>query len=229
MPTYVYFIIGFGGIALIALVSSLYYFFKNKNRKSQPETAFQPPFKPKTTNKLYFGMYEGFGAKMAVRLDIYVYVIPQKDSCPLCRVFENQILVLANKSDRYMTMHEAIAAGYHHLGCSHQEANYYFQKTTLPEAYEVAIQEEAYQKRLALFQHEAKVRAQDYAMLHADNPAKQRAASMQKEQAFAALKAFCQKNNLPVRLFACSYHCVLPLKWSMQEEENAPFRYTNLK
>lgn len=229
MPTYAYFIIGFGGIAVIALVSSLYYFFKNKNRKSQPETAPQPPLKPKTTNKLYFGIYEGFGAKMAVRLDIYVYVVPQKDSCPLCRVFENQILVLANKSDRYMTMHEAMAAGYHHLGCIHQEANYYFQKTTLPAAYELAIQEEAYQKRLLLFQHEAKIRAEDYAMLHADNPAKQKAASKRKQQALAELKTFCHNNNLPVRLFACSYNCVLPLKWSVQEEENAPFRYTNLK
>ena len=205
MPRYaIYLIIGFGGLLVIAIVSSCYYYFKKKHHPESAAVDTKPTRKQSQDHPpLYFGMYEGFGAKMGPRFDIYVYVIPEPNSCPLCRVFENQVLVLAPQSDRYLTMHEAIAAGYHHLGCTHQEANYYFTKTTLPNGYDQVEQERQYNLRKNLFRYEAAVREQDYLMFHANHVKAQQSAKAQKQVLLQKITAV-----LPSKCLAISWVCL---------------------
>ncbi len=126
-----------------------------------------------------------------------VYVPPLKDSCLLCRPFENKILIWAKTSEDYTTMEQALKAGYHHIGCRHQDLvilnekpqatapqwtnkaqNYYFKLRLKQLKYEEALRRLHYQLKNALSQK---------------NKIKLKKALALKEASF---QAFCAENNL---------------------------------
>jgi hypothetical protein len=98
------------------------------NRASEFELA-----RPKTIKeKKLLGIYNGAGHKSSMRLKQFVYVYPEHDTCDLCRPFEGKIISLEKKDDNVPTMSEAIAQGYHHIGCKHVDVDYYSNETEIP-------------------------------------------------------------------------------------------------
>ncbi|PPE05757.1 hypothetical protein [Williamsoniiplasma lucivorax] len=104
---------------------------KLDQNKDQKITLEQAKTKAQNYNASFLGIYNWFGKKQAMRLQRTVYVEELEDACVLCRPFENKVLSLEDE-DQIMTMKQAIAQGYHHLGCHHIDQDYYIEVTQIP-------------------------------------------------------------------------------------------------
>ncbi|WP_338970181.1 phage minor capsid protein [Spiroplasma endosymbiont of Labia minor] len=113
-------------------------------------------------------IFNSFGKKTSLRLKSIVYVEQKKDSCPLCRPFENRILSLEN-DDAIMTMADAISKGYHHVGCTHIDIDFYPNDTIIPEnEFNLQQQDKNYELKKRLFKYENKIRDLKYRISSTD-------------------------------------------------------------
>ncbi len=112
-------------------------------------------------HKPLFGIFNNFiGAKTAIRLRPLVLVKEQKDSCPLCRPFENKVLSLERKDSKYTTMDFAIKNGYHHIGCSHVDIDFYPGNSIIPkQQFSNLVKDKNYKikKEQMLFEHKIRI------------------------------------------------------------------------
>ncbi|ATZ17508.1 hypothetical protein ELUMI_v1c07860 [Williamsoniiplasma luminosum] len=122
----------FIAVVLIALVfipwSKIKTKIDDRKQKKTETKQLQPP--SKNAHSAFFGIYNWFGKKQAMRLQRTVYVQELEDACQLCRPFENKVLSLED-DDKIMTMKQAIEQGYHHLGCHHIDVDYFVDLTEI--------------------------------------------------------------------------------------------------
>lgn len=111
-------------------------------------------------NTPYWGIYNWFGKKQALRTTKWIYVQEQEDPCSLCRPFENQVLSLEEYAQNATTMSEAISQGYHHLGCHHLDLDYFHGVTQVPTKnhWSKEHKQTRYHLRLKQYQLEQKLR-----------------------------------------------------------------------
>lgn len=192
-------------LSLIILVS-IYPFFhwqkkKCKNNQLENNSIIEPKSKKAEKNPAntpYWGIYNWFGKKQALRTTITVYVQENQDPCPLCRPFENQVISLEEYGQNVTTMSEAISRGYHHLGCKHIDIDYFHGSTIIPVNKWTPEQKELnYLLRLKQYKFEEEIRNLKYTL---ENKTKkietqdQILIEIQKKQ--QKLAKFCQVNGL---------------------------------
>ena len=163
----------------------------NTNIDDQKELPIDP-FKAR-----YFGIYNGFGSKTAIRWETLVYVKPKIDSCPLCAKFENSVLSLAKKSKEYTTMSEAVAQGYHHVGCSHRDINYMpFETKIEPKDFTDKQQKHNFELRLKHYRLEDEMRKLNLKLTTANNRNEQLEIKKEKKNQAKKIQNFCLENNI---------------------------------
>ncbi|AHI54201.1 hypothetical protein SSABA_v1c08000 [Spiroplasma sabaudiense Ar-1343] len=114
-------------------------------------------------NTPYMGMYNWFGKKQSLRLSKVVYVKEEEDSCELCRPWENTVIIIADEHSQAPTMREAIAAGYHHVGCKHIDLDYFEGVTKIPEnKFSLDHKEKRFSLRLEQYKFEQDLRDLNY-------------------------------------------------------------------
>ncbi|AXK51506.1 phage minor capsid protein [Spiroplasma alleghenense] len=114
-------------------------------------------------NEPYMGVYNWFGKKQSLRLSKVVYVREEEDPCDLCRPWENTVIIIAEEHSQAPTMKEAIAAGYHHVGCKHIDLDYFEGVTVIPEKqFSEEHKINRFNLRLKQYEFEQKIRDLNY-------------------------------------------------------------------
>lgn len=146
--------------------------------------------------KLYLGIFNGFGHKQAIRMKRLVYVYPEKDSCDLCRPFEGTVISLEKYDNKYVCMSEAISKGYHHIGCKHEDFDYYPGETKIPKPpYNEQDQQNRHNLVLELLKKQNDVRNLVYELDNGIN-INYDEQSKKIEELKLQIKSFCKDNNL---------------------------------
>ncbi len=128
-----------------------------------------------SNNSSLFGIYNtSFRSKNSINYRQLVLVEEKKDSCRLCRPFENQILSLAKYDNKYITMNEAISKGYHHLGCKHIDNKYFVGQSIIPQnQFSDDIKEKNFDFKKQQFFFENKIRKIKFLIKQGDNKNRQ--------------------------------------------------------
>ncbi len=184
-------------------------------KESPKDNAVQQSTAAQIAENRYFGIFNFFTSKTSIRYETLVYVQPEKDSCPLCQAFENQVLSLEKVSKNYITMSEAISRGYHHLGCKHIDIDYLIAETKIaPLSWTKVKQSQWYKLRLKQYRWEDKLRLMNYQIDNAHNKDEQKPLIEAKHNLEAKYQKFLSQNQL-----TRNKHRELPLsddlvKWS---------------
>ena len=184
-------------------------------KESPADNAAQQSTAAQIAENRYFGIFNFFTSKTSIRYETLVYVQPEKDSCPLCQAFENQVLSLEKVSKNYITMSEAISRGYHHLGCKHIDIDYLIAETKIaPLSWTKTKQNQWYKLRLKQYRWEDKLRQMNYQIDNAHNKDEQKPLIQAKQNLEVKYQKFLNQNKL-----TRNKHRELPLsddlvKWS---------------
>ncbi|QBQ07774.1 hypothetical protein SGLAD_v1c05750 [Spiroplasma gladiatoris] len=188
-------------ILVIVLAISLFFpWQKVKNRKQQKSDLINKPIDEKNKNNSesiipnFMGIYNSIGKSESVRMKKLVYVEPKENSCELCIKYENTVLSLEVIDKNYLTMAEAISNGYHHLGCTHKDIDYYPGDTELKDKF--FTQEEQikfHQLILEQFKLENNIRNIKYDL---ENKNSKSVSIEDLNKAIEKLDIFCKENNL---------------------------------
>ncbi|WP_342252628.1 phage minor capsid protein [Spiroplasma endosymbiont of Amphibalanus improvisus] len=169
---------------------------------------YQHNLKLHNNNKEKFlGIYNGFGSKTSMRFEPTVIVLEKKDSCKLCRPYENKILSLYPTSKKYMTMQEAVNNGFHHLGCSHKELDYYpSDSLTNDNVYDDEEKDKNYNLKLKQFKYEDKIRNLKFQKNNLTNAEKIEDIKKQLLIIVEEYQLFLKENNLKRNLLREDYN-----------------------
>lgn len=182
-------------LVIVVVVYCLIPWKKIKNKKISKEKIVNEPVTktPKKSAPMH-GIYNGFNGGQALRDRRLIVVVPKIDACDLCQKFENQVLSLEDYDNKYLTMSEAVSKGYHHLGCTHIDADFFPGKTVISEpSFSSSEQRANFKKKLKKFKLENEIRNLKYL---AQNGAEASKNAIKLEKLLEELKEFCNTNNL---------------------------------
>ncbi|WP_338971899.1 phage minor capsid protein [Spiroplasma endosymbiont of Panorpa germanica] len=148
-------------------------------------------------NEPYMGVYNWFGKKQSLRLSKVVYVREEEDPCALCRPWENTVIIIADEHSQAPTMKEAIAAGYHHVGCKHIDLDYFEGVTKIPEKkYSDEHKTKMFNLRLEQYRFEQLIRDLKYDISNNPDDKKVKKSQNELNEKLLDYLNFLEKNNM---------------------------------
>ncbi|QGS52041.1 hypothetical protein [Spiroplasma tabanidicola] len=142
----------------------------------------------------FMGIYNSIGKSEALRMKKLVYVLPKENSCELCQKYENEVLSLEVLDKKYLTMSEAISNGYHHIGCTHVDIDYYPGDTKIDK--KIFSNEDQLKKHkvyMELFKLENEIRNLKYDL---ENKNSESSLQDNLNKKLLEIEEFCKKNSL---------------------------------
>ncbi|WP_027120129.1 hypothetical protein [[Mycoplasma] testudinis] len=152
-----------GCLTLISFAAGIYWYIRKK-RDIQPKNLDKLEKEKeiehkKTGSQRIFGIYNTFGSKTAVTWFSTYYVKNKPGACELCTKWSGKILSYRSSSTEFVKMDEAVAQGYHHLGCRCEDVEYKILETKILKNKASAEElKQQYEKKLEQLKFELEIR-----------------------------------------------------------------------